>query len=162
MRTNVAAWRASAATLAAVATVAWGQAQAPADAPPASAAASPAVQKVSVKGIARFDFDRTGVNDDDGTKLMTEVRSLKNVTWQTIRVVGHTDNIGADAYNLKLSQRRAEAVQAFLVGRGVKPERIHTAAMGKRQPIAPNTTASGRAANRRAEIEFQGLQAIGQ
>jgi outer membrane protein OmpA-like peptidoglycan-associated protein len=131
---------------------------APADAP----AATPALQKVSVKGTARFDFDRATVNAEDGVKLMTEVRSMKNVTWQVITVVGHTDGIGADAYNQKLSERRADAVQAFLIDKGVKPERIRTSGMGRRQPIASNANARGRALNRRTEIEFQGLQAVGQ
>jgi OOP family OmpA-OmpF porin len=130
----------------------------PADAP----AAAPAVQKVSVIGLAHFDFNRIDVNSDDGSKLMGEVRSMKNVTWQTIRVVGHTDSIGSDQYNRTLSQRRAEAVESFLVGKGVKLEKIRTAAMGKSQPIATNATPAGRAANRRAEIEFQGLQTIAQ
>jgi outer membrane protein OmpA-like peptidoglycan-associated protein len=129
---------------------------------PAAPADAPALQKVSVKGVARFDFDRATVNPDDGTKLMAEVRSMKNVTWQQIRVVGHTDSLGADAYNKKLSERRAEAVQAFLVDKGVKPERIRPEGVGKAQPIATNATANGRALNRRTEIEFQGLQAVGQ
>ena len=127
-----------------------------------AAAPAPAVQKVSVKGVARFDFDRATVNQDDGLKLMSEVRSMKNVTWQTINVVGHTDGVGPDAYNQKLSERRAEAVQAFLIEKGVKPERIRTAGKGKTLPIATNATSEGRATNRRTEIEFQGLQAVAQ
>jgi outer membrane protein OmpA-like peptidoglycan-associated protein len=130
----------------------------PTDAPPAA----PAVQAVSVKGVARFDFDRTDVNAADGLKLMSEVRSMKNVTWQRISVVGHTDSIGSDAYNLRLSERRAQAVQAFLIDKGVKPERIRAEGKGKQSPVASNSTADGRAQNRRAEIEFQGLQTVSQ
>jgi OOP family OmpA-OmpF porin len=143
--------------LLAIAAAAQAQTQ-PADTP----AGTPAVQKVSVKGTARFDFDKSGVNTEDGTKLMSEVRSMKNVTWQTIMVVGHTDAIGSDAYNKKLSERRAEAVQAFLIEKGVKPEKIRTEGMGKLMPVASNKTADGRAMNRRAEIEFQGLQSVAQ
>jgi OOP family OmpA-OmpF porin len=128
----------------------------------AAPAAAPAVQKVSVKGVARFDFDRAEVNPEDGLKLMSEVRSMKNVTWQTISVVGHTDAVGPDDYNVKLSERRAAAVQAFLIDKGVKPERIRTSAKGEAQPVAPNATAQGRAMNRRTEIEFQGLQSVAQ
>ena len=123
---------------------------------------APTVQKVSVKGIARFDFDRASVNAEDGLKLMSEVRAMKNVTWQTISVVGHTDSVGPDAYNQKLSERRADSVQAFLIDKGVKPERIRTSGKGETAPIAANTTARGRAMNRRTEIEFQGLQAVAQ
>jgi OOP family OmpA-OmpF porin len=129
---------------------------------PAPDAASPAVQKVSVKGTARFDFDKAQVNEEDGLKLMKEVRSMKNVTWQTITVAGHTDNIGPEPYNVKLSEKRAEAVQEFLVGKGVKPERIKTEAKGPREPVASNKTREGRAQNRRTEIEFVGLQSVAQ
>ena len=135
---------------------------APAASAQTDASAAPAVQKVSVKGTARFDFDRASVNPEDGQKLMSEVRSMKNVTWQTISVVGHTDSVGADAYNQKLSERRADAVQSFLIEKGVKPERIRTSGKGEAAPIAPNTTTQGRAMNRRTEIEFQGLQAVAQ
>jgi len=127
-----------------------------------SGAASPAVQKVSVKGTARFDFNKATVNDEDGLKLMKEVRSMKNVTWQTITVAGHTDNLGPEPYNVKLSENRAEAVQEFLVGKGVKPERIKTEAKGPHEPIASNKTKQGRAQNRRTEIEFVGLQSTAQ
>jgi len=123
---------------------------------------TPAVQRVSVKGVAHFDFNREGLNTDEGAKLMTEVRSMKNVTWQTIQVSGHTDAIGSQDFNLKLSERRAQAVQAFLLEKGVKPEKIRTEAKGKLFPIASNKTADGRAQNRRAEIEFVGLQMIAQ
>jgi OOP family OmpA-OmpF porin len=129
---------------------------------PAAPADGAPMQKVSVKGVARFDFDRATVNPEDGIKLMSEVRSMKNVTWQQIRVVGHTDSLGTDTYNKKLSERRADAVQAFLVDKGVKPERIRPEGVGKAEPIATNATAAGRALNRRTEIEFQGLQAVSQ
>jgi OmpA-OmpF porin, OOP family len=129
---------------------------------PAPDAATPAVQKVSVKGTARFDFNKAQVNEEDGVKLMKEVRSMKNVTWQTISVTGHTDNIGPEPYNVKLSEKRAAAVQEFLVGKGVKPERIKTEAKGPREPIATNKTRDGRAQNRRTEIEFVGLQSVAQ
>jgi OOP family OmpA-OmpF porin len=143
------------ATLAAIVALA-----APAATAQTDAAATPAVQKVSVKGVARFDFDRASVNPEDGLKLMSDVRSMKNVTWQTISVVGHTDSVGAETYNQKLSERRADAVQSFLIEKGVKPERIRTSGKGEATPIASNTTQQGRAMNRRTEIEFQGLQAV--
>ena len=124
--------------------------------------ATPAVQKVSVKGTARFDFDKAAINPEDGTKLMTEVRSMKNVTWQTISVTGHTDSLGSEGYNQKLSEKRAEAVQAFLIDKGVKPEKIRTDGKGPHVPVASNKTAQGRAMNRRTEIEFVGLQTLAQ
>jgi OmpA-OmpF porin, OOP family len=128
----------------------------------AGPSATPAVQKVSVKGMAHFGFDKTDVNADDGTKLMKEVRSMKNVTWQTITVTGHTDSTGPVPYNEKLSERRAQAVQSFLIEKGVKPERIRLDAKGPHAPVASNDNRSGRAMNRRAEIEFVGIQSVSQ
>jgi len=132
---------------------------------PAAAAdegVTPAVEKVSVKGVAHFDFNREGLNTDDGAKLMTEVRSMKNVTWQTILVTGHTDGVGSQDFNVKLSDRRAQAVQAYLIEKGVKPEKIRTEGKGKLFPVASNKSPEGRAQNRRAEIEFVGLQMVAQ
>jgi OOP family OmpA-OmpF porin len=115
-----------------------------------------------VKGTARFDFNKAAINEEDGVKLMKEVRSMKNVTWQTISVAGHTDNLGPEPYNVKLSEKRAQAVQDFLIGKGVKPERIKTEAKGPHVPVASNKTKEGRAQNRRTEIEFVGLQSVAQ
>lgn len=79
-------------------------------------------------------------------EFMTENPNIR------IRLVGHTDNVGSDQFNLKLSQGRAESVKEALVKRGVAPERIETLGMGKRQPIATNDTEEGRAQNRRVEL----------
>lgn len=125
-------------------------------------AATPVVQKVSVKGTAHFDFNRASLNEADGLKLMKEVRSMQNVTWQTISVTGHTDSIGPEGYNEVLSERRAKQVQDFLLGKGVKPEKIRLDAQGERVPVASNETRTGRAQNRRVDIEFVGLQSVAQ
>lgn len=69
-----------------------------------------------------------------------------------IRIVGHTDNVGSDQFNIKLSEGRAQSVKDALIKRGVDPERIETLGMGKRQPIATNDTEEGRAQNRRVEL----------
>jgi OOP family OmpA-OmpF porin len=161
MKANPGSLRVAAIT-AALAIASAASAQTPAPAAASAPAATPAVQKVSVKGVARFDFDKATVNPDDGTKLMSEVRSMKNVTWQTITVTGHTDSVGPASYNQKLSERRAQAVSAFLIDKGVKEEKIRTDGRGPTVPVADNRTAQGRAANRRTEIEFQGIQSIAQ
>jgi OOP family OmpA-OmpF porin len=136
----------------------------PAPAAPAQSAEAPAAQpiaqKVSVKGTARFGMGSTDLNTEDGVKLMTEVRSMKNVSWQQILVIGHTDNIGSDSFNQKLSERRADVVRDFLVDKNVKPERIRTEGRGEATPVASNKTSAGRAQSRRVEIEFVGLQSL--
>src|SRR5690606_11347460 len=72
-----------------------------------------------------------------------------------IVVEGHTDSVGTEQNNLKLSQARADTVRTFLVSRGIKPERISAVGKGESQPIADNKTPEGRANNRRVEIVVQ-------
>lgn len=88
--------------------------------------------------------------------LQGEIRSiasnLLSYPRSNIEVVGHTDNVGAPAMNMDLSQRRAYSVANILVGAGVPPGRISTYGMGEDRPVASNETASGRAQNRRVEI----------
>ena len=75
--------------------------------------------------------------------------------------VGHTDWTGSDAYNQKLSVRRAEAVKAYLVSKGIEANRIYTEGKGEKQPAADNRTREGRAKNRRVEIEVVGTRPRG-
>ncbi len=76
----------------------------------------------------------------------------RDVPDAALSVLGHTDAIGTDAYNINLSARRAANVMAELVRRGVRPSQLSEVAIGKRQPVAPNDTAEGRARNRRVEF----------
>ena len=71
----------------------------------------------------------------------------------------HADSIGSDAYNQKLSVRRAEAVKAYLLSKGIEANRVYTEGKGEKQPVADNKTAAGRAKNRRVEIEVVGTRA---
>jgi len=79
---------------------------------------------------------------------------LKEYKNTTISVTGHTDNVGADAYNLKLSQDRANSVASYLVNRGVASGRVSAAGYGKASPIASNSSEAGRAQNRRVEVRI--------
>lgn len=88
------------------------------------------------------------------TTLDQLAETLQEYPNTLIDVYGHTDSTGSDAYNMALSQRRAQAVADYLIARGVNPARIATRGFGETQPIATNATAEGRAANRRVEMRI--------
>ena len=81
---------------------------------------------------------------------------VKAINLEVIIAVGHTDSVGSDAYNQKLSLRRSQAVKAYLVSKGIDKTRIYTEGKGEKQPVADNKTKEGRAKNRRVEIEGVG------
>lgn len=133
---------------------------APAAAPaPAPAPAPVAAQKVTYAADAFFDFDKSVLKPEGRAKLDDLVSKIKGINLEVIIAVGHTDSVGAAAYNQKLSVRRAEAVKAYLVSKGIERNRVYTEGKGESQPIADNRTAEGRAKNRRVEIEVVGTQA---
>ncbi|GAB2717862.1 MULTISPECIES: outer membrane protein OmpA [Comamonas] len=138
-------------------------APAPAVAPaaPAPAPVAPPVaqtQKVTYAADAFFDFDKSVLKPEGKAKLDDVASKVKNINLEVIIAVGHTDSIGSDAYNQKLSVRRAEAVKAYLVSKGIDKSRVYTEGKGEKQPVADNKTAAGRAKNRRVEIEVVGTQ----
>lgn len=99
-----------------------------------------------------FAVDSATVSGPAQNDLYAVARNLQQYPSSTVQVVGHTDNTGSAAYNMQLSQRRAQAVAGILAAGGVSPNRIATAGMGMSQPVASNATAAGRAQNRRVEI----------
>jgi OOP family OmpA-OmpF porin len=84
--------------------------------------------------------------------------SLQNMDTEVMVTVGHTDSIGSDEYNQALSIRRAEAVKAYLITRGIASERVYTEGQGERQGVADNSTSEGRAKNRRVIVEVVGTR----
>ena len=104
--------------------------------PPTPApAAAPKPEKVTTASTVNFDFDRYVIRPDARSKLDDLVGKLRNVNLEVVIAVGHADRIGGDAYNMKLSVRRADSVKAYLVSKGVAASRIYTEGKGERQPV---------------------------
>jgi OOP family OmpA-OmpF porin len=126
---------------------------------PAPAPQPPQATKVTYAADAFFDFDKSVLKPEGKAKLDDLVGKVKGINLEVIIAVGHTDSVGTDAYNQKLSVRRAEAVKAYLVSKGIEKNRVYTEGKGEKQPVASNRTAEGRAKNRRVEIEVVGTRA---
>lgn len=102
-----------------------------------------------------FDFDKSEITAAGSTILDKAAEVVNSGAYKSLKIniSGHTDWIGSEGYNQALSERRANAVRAYLVKKGVDAARIHTFAYGETQPKADNKTEEGRALNRRAEVK---------
>ncbi len=110
-------------------------------------------KKITIDQMVHFDFDKYNIKKDSYAILDDVASILKNNPQiKKVRVEGHTDAIGSDAYNMKLSQRRANSVRDYLVNKGIDGSRLESVGYGKTRPIATNKTAAGRAQNRRTEF----------
>jgi len=146
---------APAPVVAAPAPVVAAPAPAPAPAPPPP---PPAATKVTYAADAFFDFDKSVLKPEGKAKLDDLIGKVKGINLEVIIAVGHTDSVGSDAYNQKLSVKRSEAVKAYLVSKGIEKNRVYTEGKGEKQPVADNKTKEGLAKNRRVEIEVVGTR----
>nr|WP_315212367.1 OmpA family protein [uncultured Duganella sp.] len=126
--------------------------------PPPPKAPQPTSEKVSFAAETLFDFDKSAVKPAGKAALDDLLLKLKGMNTEVVVTVGHTDSVGSNEYNQKLSLRRAEAVKAYLVGTGMDATRVYTEGKGETQPLADNATAEGRAKNRRVTVEVVGTR----
>src|SRR5574343_617844 len=154
--TNELCWRDANWTPATAAAGCDGAIVAPKAAPAAPAPA--AATKVTYAADAFFDFDKAVLKTEGKAKLDDLVGKVKGINLEVIIAVGHTDSVGADAYNQNLSVLRAEAGKAYLVTKGIDTNRVYTEGKGEAQPVADNSTKAGRSKNRRVEIEVVGTR----
>jgi outer membrane protein OmpA-like peptidoglycan-associated protein len=99
-----------------------------------------------------FGFDSTAIQPAGRSNLATLSSNLEKYPDSNVLIVGHTDNVGADAYNMTLSERRAESAASYLRQQGVDAGRIRTEGRGEMEPVADNATDTGRQENRRVEV----------
>ena len=117
-------------------------------------------QRLSVVADALFDFDKAGLRPDAEETLAAAGPEIDKLGGKPARIEGHTDTIGSDAYNMKLSEARATTVRDWLAARGSVPAATPVKGYGKTRPVAPNTTGdgrddpAGRQKNRRVEVVF--------
>lgn len=117
--------------------------------------AKPKVQakKIVIDKMIHFAFNKYNIKPDSYS-ILDDVASIikANPQIKRIKVEGHTDWIGSEAYNMKLSQRRADSVVQYLTNKGIPASKLEAVGYGKTRPIATNKTAAGRAQNRRVEF----------
>ena len=136
-------------------------------APAPVAAPKPTGEKITVAADALFDFDKAVLRPEGKAKLDELVSKAGAIKLEVILVVGHTDRIGSDSYNQKLSERRAAAVKSYLVSKGIEANRVYTEGKGEKQPVTGDKCKGNKATkelkaclqpDRRADIEIIGTK----
>ena len=111
------------------------------------------VKTIILEGV-NFDFDKSNLKPNAKTILDDDIRMLKSNSRLKVSIEGHTDVRGTDAYNMKLSQRRADSVYNYLLKQGVAAKRMDTVSYGRSQPLVPNSSEANMYKNRRVEIKI--------
>lgn len=124
-------------------------------APPAPPPPPRVARKIVLRGV-NFDFNKSNIRADARPILDEAIRTLQEEHDVALSVEGHTDAIGSDAYNQKLSERRARSVADYLAAGGIHRNRMHIEGFGETKPVASNATDDGRAQNRRVELHVAG------
>ena len=119
--------------------------------PPPPLEPPPVKKRIVLRGV-NFDFDKSDIRPDSRPVLDEAVATLRENPEIRVSIQGHTDSRGTEEYNLKLSERRANAVYRYLVAGGIAPDRMEVVGKGESEPVADNSTDSGRAQNRRVEL----------
>jgi len=110
-------------------------------------------KKIEIKQKVHFAYARSRIKGDSFELLNQVAQAINdNPDIQKVRIEGHTDSRGSEKYNQRLSERRANSVMQYLLGKGVDPKRLQAVGYGESKPIAPNSTDKGREANRRVEF----------
>src|SRR5262245_55570340 len=137
--------------------------------PPPVVPPKPVTEKVTFAADVLFDFDKAVLRPEGKAKLDDLVSKLKGVALEVIIAIGHTDPIGTAEYDQKLSVRRAEAIKAYLVSKGIEPNRIYTEGKGKTQQIKKCNQKDFKTfkeyvaclePNRRVEVEVVGTRTV--
>ena len=110
------------------------------------------VEKIVLNGI-QFDFDKAVIKDQYFPILDEGIAALEKYPEKKVAVEGYTCSIGTEEYNLRLSEKRAEAVKAYMVEKGIAADRLSTSGYGEANPVADNATRQGREMNRRVEFK---------
>ena len=129
-----------------------------APAPAPAAKPKPVAEKITFAADVLFDFDKATLKPEGKTKMDELASKVRDMNLEVVIAIGHTDSIGADEYNQRLSVRRAESVKSYMVSKGIEPNRVYTEGKGEKQPVATNATKDGRQKNRRVDIEVIGTR----
>ncbi|WP_447788607.1 MULTISPECIES: OmpA family protein [Pseudomonas] len=114
----------------------------------------PVSEVITLNGNVLFAYNQSELMPEARSELDSLMAKLQGADVVSVKVIGHTDSQGSDAYNQKLSERRASSVAAYLLSQGLAPNKLTSEGRGESQPVADNDTEEGRAQNRRVELHI--------